>query len=115
MPVGAPTGSPGIGYHPPGTRTIVGELLFATLGVTAFAVVASTSEKIGKVLLYLMLGFLVIFLVSHGTGLADMLGRLNSIGIPSGNQSSGSSGPSSAKQHQSGGGSIGSFIWHILF
>lgn len=61
-------------------HTIVGELLFAAIGVGAFAVVASSSEKIGKFLLVIMLGFFLIFFMVHGQDFANVLQRLQSLG-----------------------------------
>jgi len=80
-----PAGGGGTATAPHFTpKTIVGELLFALLGVGAFAAVASTNEKIGKALLYLMLGFFLIFFITHGSGFAAAMQRLNNLGNPKG-------------------------------
>lgn len=74
MPIPLPPG------NPKPTHSMLGELLFAFLGITAFAVVAQSSEKLGKVLLALMLGFLVLWFVIHGQSFASFLQRIQNIG-----------------------------------
>ena len=66
------------------THSTLGELLFATIGVGAFAVVASVNEKAGKILLFLMLGFFIIFFVSHGTTFSSAMQKLNNLGAQKG-------------------------------
>ena len=65
-------------------HSLIGELFLAGVGVAAFTIVASTSERIGKVLFIIMLGFLLIWFMIHGQVFTTALQKLNMLGSSKG-------------------------------
>ncbi len=61
-------------------HSAIGELAFALLGVGAFAVVADSAPRFGKILMVIMVGFLFIWLTIHGTGLSQIISKIQNIG-----------------------------------
>ena len=70
--------------HTTTQHSLIGELLLAGVGVAAFTIVASTSERMGKVLFIIMLGFLLIWFMIHGQVFTTALQKLNMLGSSKG-------------------------------
>lgn len=68
------------GTTSPPAHSVVGEMAFALLGVSAFAIVADASPGVGKVLLVIMIGFVGIWFMIHATGFSQILTKLQSVG-----------------------------------
>lgn len=51
-------------------------LFVQLLGVGAFALIAGTSDEMGKIVVILMAGFMVVWAISHADLLKKLVGKL---------------------------------------
>ena len=73
----------------PVQHSFIGELAFIMFGVSAFAVIANGSEELGKVLLTLMVGWLLVWFMLHADVFSAIMDRIQSLGSPTNTSSGG--------------------------
>jgi hypothetical protein len=69
-------GKPSSAAKPPASHDIFVTILAEVIGVSILAIVADTSNSLGKLAVALMAGWLLLFLISNATDLSNLAGKL---------------------------------------